>query len=79
MAKYLDFCYIKLMKHEGGPEELEYTSNLLFNLSRTLDYLSGLEEDLSKYSFIKHLMLLIVNLINRKDRIDREVNAKKTK
>lgn len=79
VVKYLDFCYIKLMKHQAGPEELEYISNLLYNLARTLDYLSFKEPDLSQYTFIKHLMLLIVNLIDRKDKIDFDTGAKRTK
>ena len=79
VVKYLDFCYIKLMKHEGGPEELEYISNVLYNLARTLDHLSIKEPDLSQYTFIRHLMLLIVNLVDRKDKIDFEAGAKKAK
>ena len=76
VAKYLDFAYIRLMRHELGHEELEYISNLLHNMSRTLDFLSELQDDLTKYSFIKSLMLLIVNLVDRKDKIDHEMGLK---
>lgn len=69
VVKYIDFCYIRLMKHEFGYEELEYLTILLEKLGQALLILSEPGRDLTRYSFVKGIVLLCVNLIDRKDRI----------
>ena len=69
MVKYIDFCYIRLMKHEFGYEELEYLTVVLEKLGQALLMLSEPGRDLTKYSYVKGIVLLCVNLIDRKDRL----------
>lgn len=73
VVKYIDFCYIQLMKHEFGYEELEYLTILMIKLGQALLMLSDPEKDLTKYSFVKGIVLLIVNLLDRKDRINSRI------
>jgi hypothetical protein len=37
---YIDFCYIRLMKHEFGHDELEYLTILLKKLGQAMLILS---------------------------------------
>lgn len=39
-VRYIDFCYIKLMKHEHGVEELQYITLSLENIAYALKILT---------------------------------------
>ncbi len=68
-VKYTDFCYINLMKHEHGLEELEYITLTLESLCEGFKILS--EQNSYNQMFLKDAILLVYNLIARRDSVQK--------
>jgi hypothetical protein len=69
--KYIDFCYINLMKHEHSFEELEYITIILAYVCEGLSEISSKteteKENKKLYKiFLKDAVLLVYNLIDRR-------------
>ena len=78
-VKYLDYCYIQLMNHEHGIEELEYTTITLELLSEALqEYVIKHSKTKDFYNiFLKDASLLICNLLSRRESVERFMKKEK--
>ena len=65
-VKYIDFCYINLMKHEHGEEEAEYVTIVLESLTQGLALIAQKDPRHMHRVFLKDAVLLIYNFLERR-------------
>lgn len=72
-ARYLDYCYIKLMKHDHGIEELDYITITLQYLAEGLSQLAQMHKENTDFYriYLRDATLLVYNLIARRESVER--------
>jgi hypothetical protein len=65
-VKYIDFCYVQLMKHEHGYEEMEYITEVMTTLTEGLALVAQNSPRRLHRLFLRDALLLLYNLLERR-------------
>ena len=80
-VQYIDFCYLNMMKHDHGQQELEYITLTIEKLAGGIEEFTLRNKQTKSFyrTFLKDAILLIFNLLARKESVSRRVERDREK